>query len=386
MNLISAPLLAQAGRAAAGAAPSMERARTVSDRAADALQYSIWAAVLYIAIGLVAVLVVVSVLGLVMSYIERKVAGHFQCRLGPMRVGPHGILQSLADGIKLLFKEGIEPGHGDKVIFIGAPIFSITATILLLAIVPVAPGIQVVDMNVGVVYIAAVSGIGVMGILMGGWSSDNKWSLLGAMRAGAQMISYEISLTIAILVVVMFSGTLRVSEIIESQQQGWWIWRGHGVAIVAFCLYLIASTAELNRTPFDLPEGESELTGGYHTEYSGLRFSFFFLAEFANLFVFSALATTFFLGGWLPFHIGDYEAFNRVMDILPPVISPLFWFGTKCTVLIFVLMWFRWTFPRLRMDQLMRLEWKVLLPFGFANLILAATVVLTGLYFFPTAT
>lgn len=380
LNQFSLTLLAQSDQASA------EFSVSLADRASQALESGIWGAVLYIALGLVAVLTVVSVLGLVLSYVERKVAGHFQCRLGPMRVGPHGIFQSVADGIKLLMKEGIEPGNGDKVIFIGAPVFSITATILLLAIVPVAPGIQVIDMNVGVVYIAAVSGIGVMGILMGGWSSNNKWSLLGAMRAGAQMISYEVSLTIAILVVVMFSGTLRVSEIIESQQEGWWIWRGHGVAIVAFCLYLISSTAELNRTPFDLPEGESELTGGYHTEYSGLRFSFFFLAEFANLFVFSALATTFFFGGWLPFHIGNYDGFNRVMDILPPVISPIFWFGTKCASIIFLLMWFRWTFPRLRMDQLMRLEWKVLLPIGFANLILAATVVLTGLYFFPSAT
>ncbi len=380
LNPLSLTLSVQTSEAFA--APAM----SLADRASRALESGVWGAVMYIVIGLVAVLTAVSVLGLVMSYIERKVAGHFQCRLGPMRVGPHGVLQSLADGIKLLFKEGIEPGDGDKVIFIGAPIFSITATILLLAIVPLAPGIQVVDMNVGVVYIAAVSGLGVMGILMGGWSSNNKWSLLGAMRAGAQMISYEVSLTIALLVVVLFSGTLKVSEIIESQQQGWWIWRGHGVAIVAFCLYVIASTAELNRTPFDLPEGESELTGGYHTEYSGLRFSFFFLAEFANLFVFSALAVTFFFGGWLPFHVGNYEGFNSVMDLLPPVISPIFWFGSKCATLIFILMWFRWTFPRLRMDQLMRLEWKVLLPIGFANLILAATIVLSGLYFFPSAT
>jgi NADH-quinone oxidoreductase subunit H len=359
---------------------------SLADRASQSLETSVWGAVFYIVIGLVAVLTVVSVLGLIMSYVERKVAGHFQCRLGPMRVGPHGLLQSVADGIKLLMKEGIEPANGDKVIFIGAPVLCITGTILLLAIVPVAPGIQVIDMDVGVVYIAAVSGLGVMGILMGGWSSNNKWSLLGAMRAGAQIISYEVSLTIALLIVVMFSGTLRISEIIESQQDGWWIWRGHAVAVIAFCLFFVASMAELNRTPFDLPESESELTGGYHTEYSGLRFSFFFLAEFANLFVFSALAVTFFFGGWLPFHIGNYERFNSLMDILPPVISPIFWFGTKCSVLIFMLMWFRWTLPRLRMDQLMRLEWKVLLPIGFANLIVAATVILSGMYFFPTAT
>jgi NADH-quinone oxidoreductase subunit H len=380
LNQFPLKLLAQSSEAAFEPVPSL------AERASQALESGIWGAVLYIVIGLVAVLAVVSVLGLIISYVERKVAGHFQCRLGPMRVGPHGILQSLADGIKLLMKEGIEPANGDKVIFIGAPVLSITATILMLAIVPVAPGIQVIDMHVGVVYIAAVSGLGVMGILMGGWSSNNKWSLLGAMRAGAQLISYEVSLTIALLIVVMFSGTLRVSEIIESQQEGWWIWRGHGVAVVAFCLYFVASMAELNRTPFDLPESESELTGGYHTEYSGLRFSFFVLAEFANLFVFSAFAVTFFFGGWLPFHIGNYEGFNAVMDILPPVISPIFWFGTKCSLLMFMLMWFRWTLPRLRMDQLMKLEWKVLLPVGFVNLIVAATVVLTDFYFFPSAT
>ena len=190
-------LLAQTNEASAAPVHSL------ADRASESLETGIWGAVFYVIVGLLGVLIVVSVLGLIMSYVERKVAGHFQCRLGPMRVGPHGILQSVADGIKLLFKEGIEPANGDKVIFIGAPVLSITATILLLAIIPVAPGIQVIDMNVGVVYIAAVSGLGVMGILMGGWSSDNKWSLLGAMRAGAQVISYEVSLTIALLIVVI---------------------------------------------------------------------------------------------------------------------------------------------------------------------------------------
>ncbi len=352
---------------------------TISQRASAAIEESFWGGVFWIMVGLIGVVATVSVLGLIMSYVERKVAAHFQCRYGPMRVGWHGILQSFADGIKLLMKEGIEPKGGDTLIFLGAPLLSIVATILLIATLPVTPNLQVIDLHIGVIYVAAVSGLGVMGILMGGWSSDNKWSLLGAMRAGAQVISYEVSLTLALLVVVMFSGTLQISEIIESQRDGWWIWRGHIVAFVAFVLYLIASTAELNRTPFDLPEGESELTGGYHTEYSGLRFSFFFLAEFANLFVFSALAVTFFFGGWLPFQVGGWDGFNEAMSLIPAFV----WFTGKSVFFIFLLMWFRWTFPRLRMDQLMNLEWKILLPVGFVNLILAACVILGGYYFFP---
>lgn len=367
---------------------------TISNRVESAFSEADYGiAIFWILLALFGVLTAVSGLGLVMSYVERKVAAHFQCRLGPMRVGWHGILQSVADGIKLLMKEGIEPAGGDTLIFLGAPVLSITATILMVSVLPISPVVQVIDMNTGVVFLAAVSGLGVLGILMGGWSSDNKWSLLGAMRAGAQIISYEVSLTIALLVIVMFSGTLKISEIVQSQADGWWIWRGHIVAMTAFCLYVIASTAELNRTPFDLPEGESELTGGFHTEYSGLRFSFFFLAEFCNLFVFSALAVTFFFGGWLPFQVRGWETFNSIMALqfegwetfnrISAMIGPLVWFSIKSALLVFLLMWFRWTFPRLRMDQLMRLEWKILLPVGFVNLILAACIILSGFYFFP---
>jgi NADH-quinone oxidoreductase subunit H len=199
------------------------------------------------------------------------------------------------------------------------------------------------------------------------------------MRAGAQFISYEISVTLSLLVVTLFAGSLQLSEIVQSQQDGWWIWRGHIVGIIAFFVFLIASTAELNRPPFDLPEAESELTGGFHTEYSGLRFSFFFLAEFINMFIASALAATLFLGGWMPFHIGGLHTFNGLMDLIPPGL----WFAGKTTFIIFLIMWVRWTFPRLRVDQLMRLEWKFLLPVGFINLFAAATLVITKLYFFP---
>jgi NADH-quinone oxidoreductase subunit H len=263
-------------------------------------------------------------------------------------------------------------------LFFAAPVLTILATVMMLIIIPMSPSLQIIDLNIGVVFIAAVSGFGVLGILIGGWSSNNKWSLLGAMRSGAQFVSYEISVTLSLLVAAMLAGSLQLSEIVQSQQDGWWIWRGHGVALVAFAIFSIASTAELNRPPFDLPEAESELTGGYHTEFSGLRFSFFFLSEFINMFIGAALAVTLFLGGWMPFHIGGWESFNRIMDLIPPGL----WFALKTAFIIFMIMWVRWTFPRLRVDQLMRLEWKFLLPLGFANLILAAVVILTGAYFF----
>lgn len=351
---------------------------TASARAAEALATHPWQAVGYMAVSLVGVACLVAFLGMSLIYAERKIAGHFQCRLGPMRVGPHGIFQTVADTLKLLFKEDIVPAGADAALHLLAPFLSLTATILLLAIVPYAPSVQVADMNIGVLYVAAVSGLGVLGILLGGWSSNNKWALIGSMRAAAQIISYEISATLALLVIVLYAGTLSLSGIVQSQAAGWWIWRAPGAGIVAFVIYVIASTAEINRTPFDLPEGESELTAGFHTEYSGLRFAFFFLAEFINMFVAAAVTATLFLGGWMPFRIAGLENFNAVMGVLPPAA----WFLLKTGLMIFVLMWFRWTFPRLRVDQLMHLEWKILLPIGLVNLVVAATAVLCGLYFF----
>lgn len=349
-----------------------------ADRANDALQAgSLFGALGHLILAVILALVLVAGLGLVLIYAERKLAGHFQCRLGPMRVGWHGVLQPFADGIKLFLKEDIVPKRADKLLHTGAPLLSILATILALAIIPISPSFQLINVNIGVLYFIAVTGIGVLGILIAGWSSNNKWSLLGAMRAGAQIISYELSATLALLVVVLLAGSLKISDIIQSQMDGWWIWKAHIVGITAFFLFLIASTAELNRIPFDLPEGESELTGGFHTEYSGLRFAYFFLAEFVNMFVASAMVVTLFFGGWLPFYIGDWTAFNQIMAIIPPAI----WFTVKTAFFIFLLMWFRWTLPRLRIDQLMRLEWKVLLPIGFANLFLGAFIVLVGLHF-----
>ena len=353
---------------------------TVAERTAQAFQEGSWIlALIYVAAAFAALGALVTVVGLVLIYAERKIAGHFQCRLGPMRVGPHGIFQTVADAVKLLLKEDIIPERADRAMHLLAPFLSMGATVMVLGVLPYSPLLHIADMNVGVLYVTAVSGFGVMGILLGGWSSNNKWSTVGAMRAGAQIISYEISATLALLVVVLFAGTMSLSGIVESQDAGWWVWRAHGVGLIAFVIFLIAATAEINRTPFDIPEGESELAAGFHTEYSGLRFSFFFLAEFINVFVVSAMTATLFLGGWMPLHIGDWAAFNGVMDLVPPVL----WFLGKTAAVTFLIMWFRWTFPRLRVDQLMYLEWKVLLPIGFVNLFAAALVVLFNLYFFP---
>lgn len=363
--------------AAAGAAWG---ARTVSDRTMAAVQDGSWlAAAALMAAAVAALGALVTLVGLVLIYAERKIAGHFQCRLGPMRVGPHGILQTVADAVKLLLKEDVIPERADKAMHLLAPFLSMAATVLVLGVIPYSPALQIIDVNAGVLYVTAISGFGVMGILLGGWSSNNKWSMVGAMRAGAQIISYEISATLALLVVVLFAGSMSLSQIVLSQDAGWWVWRAHGVGLVAFVIFVIAATAEINRTPFDIPEGESELAAGFHTEYSGLRFSFFFLAEFINVFVVSAMSATLFLGGWMPFHIGTWRAFNEIMDLIPP----LLWFSGKTAFVVFLIMWFRWTFPRLRVDQLMYLEWKILLPIGFVNLFAAAVVVLFNLYPFP---
>lgn len=332
----------------------------------------------YFILGLVSLLTFLSLTAMILVYAERKIAAHFQCRLGPMRVGWHGTLQSVADALKLLLKEDIVPEKADKFLHALAPLLVVMGALLSLMALPFSPYLNIADMNIGVLYISAISGFGVLGILIGGWSSNNKWSLLGAMRAGAQIISYELSMTLALLVIIVLSGSMKLSEIVQSQNQGWWIWRAHIVGILGFILFLISSTAEINRTPFDLAEGESELTAGFHTEYSGLRFSFFFLAEYVNLFIVSALGATLFLGGWMPLHIGNWTSFNNIMNLIPAG----FWFAIKVSFMIFLSMWFRWSFPRLRVDQLMKFEWKVLLPIGFINLLLAASCTLTGFYFF----
>jgi NADH-quinone oxidoreductase subunit H len=294
-----------------------------------------------------------------------------------MRVGKWGTAQTIADVIKLLLKEPLMNKGADKFLFNLAPYIIMIAAFMAIAALPFAKGLHALDFDIGILYVSAVSSLGVIGILLAGWSSDNKYSLIGAMRSGAQIISYELSVGLSLLTIVILTGSLQFSTIIESQANGWWIFKGHLPAWIAFLIFMIASTAETNRGPFDLAEAESELTAGFHTEYSGLKFAFFFLAEFANMFIVAGIGATVFLGGWMPFHIGSWEGFNAVMDFIPP----LFWFFGKVGFIIFLMMWFRWTFPRLRIDQLLTLEWKYLLPVNLMNIVLMAFLVLMGWHF-----
>jgi NADH-quinone oxidoreductase subunit H len=318
-----------------------------------------------------------AVLGLILVYVERKICAFFQQRLGPMRVGFWGTAQTLADLIKLLLKEPLITKNADKFLFNLAPFVLIIASFMAMAAIPFAKGLHAFDIDIGVFYITAISSIGVVGVLLAGWASNNKYSLIGAMRSGAQIISYELSVGLSLLTIIVLTGSLQFSEIIESQREGWWIFRGHIPALIAFIIFLIASTAETNRGPFDLAEAESELTAGFHTEYSGMKFAFFFLAEFINMFIVAAIGATVFLGGWMPLHFGALESFNAIMDFIPPI----FWFFGKTAFIIFLMMWFKWTFPRLRIDQLLTLEWKYLLPINLINILVMAFFVLMGWYF-----
>ncbi|MBH2003331.1 MAG: NADH-quinone oxidoreductase subunit NuoH [Sphingobacteriia bacterium] len=335
------------------------------------------ALILEMVIAGVAIIGLFAVLGLVLVIMERKVAAWIQIRLGPNRVGPKGLLQSAADTVKLLVKEGMTPDGADKFLFNLAPFVAMIVAMLLMAPIAFAKDFQLWDLNIGVLYVSSVSSIMVISILMAGWSSNNKYSLMGAMRSGAQIVSYELSAGLAILSIVVLTGSLQISEIVQSQANGWWLFKGHIPAIIAFVIFMIAVTAETNRAPFDLAEAESELTAGFHTEYSGMKFALFFLSEYVNVFIVCAIGATLFLGGWMPFHIGNWEAFNHIMDYIPSSI----WFFGKTFFLIFLIMWFRWTFPRLRIDQLLNLEWKYLLPISMVNLLLMTALAILGWHF-----
>ena len=312
----------------------------------------------------VGLLLAYSLLALFYIYYERKFCAAIQCRLGPNRVGPWGLLQSFADMFKILIKELISLQHTDKFLFALAPYLVILSSMLAFAVLPWGNGLQVIDFNIGIFFLIAVSSIGVLGILLAGWSSNNKFTLIGAMRSGAQMVSYELSIGLSVITMVCLAGSMSVGDIVSAQADGGFIFKGHIPAIIAFVIYMIAGTAETNRGPFDLPEAESELTAGYHTEYSGIHFGFFYLAEYLNLFIVAGVASLLFFGGWMPLHIPGWEAFNHIMDYIPSVI----WFIGKAIALSGIIIWFKWTFPRLRIDQVLAMEWKYLMPIGLFNL------------------
>lgn len=315
----------------------------------------------------VAYLALFAVAGLYLVLLERKVAAWFQLRIGPNRVGPWGLLQTMADALKLVSKELTSTNKIDKFLYNLAPYFVIVSALMAMAVFPFSKQFQAFDINIGVFFLIAISSIGVIGILLAGWSSNNKYALIGAMRSGLQTISYELSVGLSILTMVLLTGTLQLSEIVEAQRTGGWlILQGHIPSIIAFMIFMVAGTAETNRAPFDLVEAESELGAGFHTEYSGMKFAYFFLAEFINMFIISSIAVVLFFGGWLsPFGITDNITW------FPEVL----WFIIKVAGLIFLMMWFRWTFPRLRVDQLLTIEWKYLLPLNLMNLMLMAIVI-----------
>jgi NADH-quinone oxidoreductase subunit H len=369
-------------------------------------------------------LVIVLLFPLVAGYIvlvERKVLADMQVRLGPMRVGPHGLLQPIADALKLLLKEDIIPAEADKTIFWFAPVLATFTALTAFSVIPFSESIRVTDVNVGILIIAAMSAVGILGVVLGGWSSNSHYSLLGSLRSAAQLVSYEVALALALICGIMQAGTLSMIGIVQAQQDRgiWFAFENFGLMLVPFVVYLISAVAETNRSPFDLPEAESELVAGFHTEYSGFRWALFFLAEYANIFVVCAVAVTLFLGGWLrPFpNVGWLEvplnfAFPAVLLggaglaslplarrlpyrphaiglvavallligfgglFLIPVVNQAvigpFWFFLKVGAVIYMMIWFRGTFPRFRYDQLMDIGWKYMIPIALGSILLNA--------------
>jgi NADH-quinone oxidoreductase subunit H len=289
---------------------------------------------------------------------ERKVAAHIQFRPGPNRVGPFGLIQPAADVLKLFFKEDITPVEAHKVLYLMAPLISFIPAFVTIAILPVGPGLAISDLNVGILVFLAMSSLAVYTIVLAGWASNNKYSLLGALRSSAQMISYELAMGLAVVAVVLATGSLSTNAIVEAQSRFWFAF----TQPIAFIIFVIAMLAETNRAPFDLPEAEAELVAGYHTEYSSMKFAIFFMGEYMNMMIISAVCTTLFLGGWQ----------GPVLPILPAWISGVTWFIAKVSALMFFFLWVRWTFPRLRYDQLMSFGWKILLPLSLLNVMLTA--------------
>lgn len=303
--------------------------------------------------GLIGVMALVAVNALFLIWMERKVSAHMQLRPGPMEVGWHGAIQTIADALKLLGKELITPRDVDKPVYLAAPIVIFLPVLVSFLVIPFSQNLIIRDMHVGVLLILSFAALTVLAILMAGWASNNKYAVFGAIRSVAQNVAYEIPLLITLMSVILMVGSFRLTDIVAAQSRIWFVF----VQPIAFILYIICATAETNRAPFDLPEAESELVAGFHTEYSGMRFALFFLAEYTNMFIVAALATIFFLGGWRG-----------------PFLPGIVWFLIKVYAIIFLIMWFRWTFPRVRFDQLITLSWKILIPLALANLIVTAFV------------
>jgi NADH-quinone oxidoreductase subunit H len=374
-------------------------------------------------IPILVTIVIIAVFPLVAGYltlVERKVLADFQVRLGPMRVGPHGLLQPIADALKLLLKEDIIPTDADRSIFWVAPVISTFTALTSFAVIPFSQVLFVADVNVGILVIMAMSAVGILGIILGGWSSNSHYPLLGALRSAAQLVSYEVALSFALLSGLMVAGTLSMQGIVKAQQARgiWFAFSNYGFMLVPFVVYLISATAETNRAPFDLPEAESELVAGFHTEYSGFRWALYFLAEYANIFVACSVAVTLFWGGWLrPFPNVEWLApinfvlpfllfagsggstFLLVKKLRDPlqqkvligvalllvgagvlflvpqfnsVAIGVFWFLFKVSLIIYLLIWFRGTFPRFRYDQLMNIGWKYMIPIGMGAIVVNA--------------
>ena len=366
-NVLSAIVIAGAGGALVVIALVPQIAALINEQLQANLSATM-AAVVAIALGVGAIVFLITQLPIFLIWFERKVAAHIQDRLGPMRVGWHGVLQSFADGLKLLFKEDIVVSGADTFLFKLAPFIVVMGAfagfaVLPWGVLPSGEGLVVSDLNIGLLYIIAITSFGAIGILMAGWASNNKYALFGGMRSAAQMVSYEIPTAILILAVVTQVGSLNLQDVIAAQQGGfgnftnWFIFRMYGLYAIAFVLFFICGLAETNRNPFDIPEAESELVAGFHTEYSGMRFAMFFLAEYAAMFLVAGLAVVLFFGGWVgPFFDGP----------LP--------FLIKSLILVFVQMWLRWTLPRLRVDQLMAVCWKYLIPMAFVLLVAVAII------------
>ena len=375
---------------------------------------------------LVTTAVIIGLFPLVAGYlvlVERKVLADFQVRLGPMRVGPHGLLQPIADAVKLLIKEDILPAGADRTIFWFAPVLSTFTALTALSVIPFSSVVRVADVNVGLLVISAVSAVGILGIILGGWASNSHYPLLGALRSAAQLVSYEVALALALLSPVMLAGTLSMVNIVKAQQEAglWFVFGNFGFMIVPFAVYMISGVAETNRTPFDLPEAESELVAGFHTEYSGFRWALYMLAEYANVVVLACVAVTLFWGGWLrPFPnvswletplnygaplvafagsgllsfrlagrlvsqaqklfllaVGAFLLLAAVIFLIPVVNQAaisVFWFLLKAGVFIYVMIWFRGTFPRFRYDQLMNIGWKYMIPIAMGCILVNAAI------------